>query len=65
MPQRRAEREGRIVYLCWKRDEPKVLYWHELDTGFAGRQEITPDQSRRMGSDDLSGDEEEEGGAGM
>jgi hypothetical protein len=35
-----AEREGRIVYLCWKLDEPKVQFWHELDTGFAGRQRI-------------------------
>ena len=30
--------------------EPELVAWHELDTGFAGRQEITPDQSRRMGS---------------
>jgi hypothetical protein len=35
-----AERKGRIVYLCWKLDEPKVLYWHELEAGFAGRQSI-------------------------
>ena len=33
-----SEREGRIVYLCWKLDEPKVSFWHELDGGFAGRQ---------------------------
>ena len=35
-----SEREGRIVYLCWKLDEPKVASWHELDGGFAGRQSI-------------------------
>jgi len=35
-----AERYGQIVYLCWKLDEPKVLYWHELQAGFAGRQSI-------------------------
>jgi hypothetical protein len=33
----RAQREGREVYLCWKLGEPEVEYWHELDTGFAGR----------------------------
>ncbi len=33
--------DDRIVYLCWKLDEPEVLYWHELDAGFAGRQLLT------------------------
>jgi hypothetical protein len=33
--------DGRLVYLCWKYDEPEVLYWHELDAGFAGRQPLT------------------------
>jgi len=34
--------EGRVVCLCWRRGESAVEYWHELDTGFAGRQPITP-----------------------
>jgi hypothetical protein len=33
--------DGRAVNLCWKLGEPEVLYWHELDTGFAGRQPLT------------------------
>ncbi len=33
--------DGREVYLCWKLDEPEVLYWHEQDAGFAGRQSLT------------------------
>ncbi len=32
--------EGRTVYLCWRRGEPGFLFWHELDTGFKGRQRI-------------------------
>lgn len=32
--------DGREVYLCWRLGEPEVAYWHELDTGFAGRQPI-------------------------
>ncbi len=32
--------DGRVVYLCWKLDEPEILYWHELDAGFAGRQPL-------------------------
>jgi hypothetical protein len=35
-----SEFHGRIVYLCWRLNEPKVLYWHELDAGFAGREPI-------------------------
>lgn len=31
---------GRLAYLCWKLDEPEILYWHDLDAGFAGRQPI-------------------------
>lgn len=36
-----AQLDGRLVYLCWKLGEPEVLYWHELDAGFAGRQPLT------------------------
>ena len=32
--------EGREVYLCWQRGEDTIQAWHEVDTGFAGRQEI-------------------------
>lgn len=32
--------EGREVYLCWKYNEARVSFWHELDGGFAGRQPI-------------------------
>ena len=34
---------GRPVYLCWKFDEPSVLFWHDLEAGFAGRQPLGPD----------------------
>jgi hypothetical protein len=36
----RSIREGREVYLCWKLGEEHVSYWHEIDTGFAGRQPL-------------------------
>ena len=35
-----SEREGRTVYLCWKLGEESIDYWHELETGFAGRQPL-------------------------
>ena len=28
------------VYLCWKYGEAKILYWHEIEAGFSGRQSI-------------------------
>jgi hypothetical protein len=33
--------EGRDVYLCWKLGEERIAYWHELDSGFAGRQPVS------------------------
>jgi hypothetical protein len=36
-----AEMDGRVVNLCWKLGEPEVLYWHDLDSGFSGRQPLT------------------------
>ncbi|REK09004.1 MAG: DUF2203 family protein [Planctomycetota bacterium] len=32
--------DDRIVYLCWKLGEPEVMFWHELEAGFAGRQSL-------------------------
>jgi hypothetical protein len=33
--------DGRIVLLCWRLGEPEVLYWHDLESGFGGRQPLT------------------------
>ncbi|MGB8648289.1 MAG: DUF2203 domain-containing protein [Anaerolineae bacterium] len=33
-------RNETLVYLCWKLGEPRVAYWHDLDTGLAGRQPL-------------------------
>jgi hypothetical protein len=35
-----SQRNGRDVYLCWRYGEDRVAHYHELHTGFAGRQEI-------------------------
>jgi hypothetical protein len=31
-------REGRRIYLCWRLGEHAVDFWHDRETGFAGRQ---------------------------
>ncbi len=33
-------REGREVYLCWRMPEKEIRFWHDMDTGFAGRKPI-------------------------
>jgi len=35
-----GEREGRPVYLCWRLGEDAVSFWHEVDSGFAGRKPL-------------------------
>jgi hypothetical protein len=35
-----SERDGRDVYLCWRFGEPQVEYYHELHTGFNGREPV-------------------------
>jgi hypothetical protein len=35
-----SERDGRIILLCWQVDEETVLYWHEIEDGFRGRQPL-------------------------
>ena len=31
-------RDGREIYLCWQYGEAEIRYWHEIDSGFAGRE---------------------------
>jgi hypothetical protein len=41
----RSKMDGREVYLCWRLGEPEVMYWHDLDAGFAGRQPLAAARS--------------------
>lgn len=34
--------ESRLVFLCWKRGEPGIGWYHHLEDGFQGRKEILP-----------------------
>ncbi|HEX4130601.1 MAG TPA: DUF2203 domain-containing protein [Pirellulales bacterium] len=45
--------DGRPVYLCWKLGEPEVLYWHDLEAGFAGRQPLVAETGTSIGPADL------------
>jgi hypothetical protein len=35
-----SEREGRRIFLCWRLGEDRVGYWHDEDSGFAGRRPV-------------------------
>ncbi len=43
--------DGRLAFLCWQLGEPELLYWHELDTGFQGRQPLTAASLAEDGTD--------------
>jgi hypothetical protein len=31
---------GREVFLCWEQDEETVEFWHDLETGYGGREKL-------------------------
>jgi hypothetical protein len=33
-------REDRLVFLCWRVEESHITHWHEVDSGYAGRQPV-------------------------
>ncbi len=33
-------RDGREVFLCWELDEDDIEFWHDLDTGYGGRERL-------------------------
>jgi hypothetical protein len=33
-------REDRPIFLCWRLGEERITHWHEIESGFSGRQPI-------------------------
>jgi hypothetical protein len=31
---------NREVFLCWEKDEEDIEFWHEIDSGYAGREPL-------------------------
>ena len=31
---------GREVFLCWEKDEEDIEFWHDIDSGFSGREPL-------------------------
>ena len=35
-----ALRGGKEVFLCWEQDDEDIEFWHDLQTGYAGRERL-------------------------
>ena len=33
--------DEREVFLCWEQEEEDIEFWHDLDSGYAGRERIS------------------------
>lgn len=31
---------GQEVFLCWEKEEKQIEHWHDLDSGYAGREQL-------------------------
>lgn len=36
--------EEKEVFLCWERQEEDIGFWHDLDSGYAGREPLSDEQ---------------------
>lgn len=34
------QHKDRVVYLCWRLGEERILWWHDIEAGFAGREPL-------------------------
>jgi hypothetical protein len=35
-----ALRDGKEVFLCWEKGEDEIEFWHDLDSGYPGRERL-------------------------
>jgi hypothetical protein len=33
-------KNGKEIFLCWEKDEEDIQFWHDLDSGFPGRERL-------------------------
>jgi hypothetical protein len=44
-----ALESGREICLCWREGESRIAFWHELDTGYAGRRSVAELSTEALG----------------
>ena len=32
--------DGKEVFLCWEKSEPDIGFWHDIESGYAGREKL-------------------------
>lgn len=37
--------KGKLVYLCWRLGEDSIQYWHDIESGFAGREPLDSEEA--------------------
>lgn len=52
-----ALHDDREICLCWHLGEDTIVAWHELDAGYAGRQDVALLEPVGAAADDARGDE--------
>jgi hypothetical protein len=35
-----ALQDGKEIFLCWEKSEPDIAFWHDLESGYAGREKL-------------------------
>ena len=35
-----ALRNGKEIFLCWEKDEEDIQHWHDLESGYSGREPL-------------------------
>lgn len=35
-----ALKNGKEIFLCWEKDEEDIQFWHDLDSGYQGRERL-------------------------
>ena len=35
-----ALRDGKEIFLCWEKGENEIEFWHEVDSGYSGRERL-------------------------
>ena len=35
-----ALRDGKEIFLCWEKGEDEIEFWHDLDSGYPGRERL-------------------------
>ena len=48
--------DDRLVFLCWKLGEPELMFWHELEAGYRGRQSLVAGTVSDKGPAEPSGE---------